>query len=560
MKERTLLFLQQLVKLWTSLSLGKRITLITVTLGIVASVLAVSFYSSRETYVFLFTELGADDAASIVAKLKEMKVPYKVEAGGTAIQVTEERVHELRLELAGLGLPRGGGVGFEIFDKTHLGATEFEQRINLRRALEGELSRTISTIGAVQSARVHLVLPERSVFAIGNQASSASVVLKLRPGRLFGKAEVASVVHLVSTAVPGLGPEHVSVVSAEGLMLHRPKAEGGASDLDNKAEGELELQYQLVTRLEERARALLEHVVGVGHADVRVGISLDSTTRERTEEHYEPAKTALRSEQRSEERTSAETNPNQNQATGMPGAATNLPEGNGDAPAAAPAASSGTTKQNWTRNWEIDRVTEKMATPPGRVARLTVAALVDGSYKDGAGGREFVTRERAELDRLGELVKGAVGFQAERGDFLQIECARFATEEPEVARPSTPALPRRYVQYGAYAGAGLLATTLLITLLLARRRARRRAAEAKRLEAEAEATNALEAATASPVLEGAVAEDGTPLLAAPQKDPAEVRAQALEIAVNDPATAAIILRGWLSASTAAPAEVAPARI
>ena len=330
-------------------------------------------------------------------------------------------------------------------------------------------------------------------------------------------------------------------------MQHRPKSDSPGGELGTRAEGELEFEYQVVTRLEERARAMLEHVVGTGRADVRVGISLDSTTRERTEEHYEPAKTALRSEQRTEEHSTGEPE----RIAGVPGAGSNLPEGTGETNA-APANSVGTTRQNWTRNWEIDRVTEKMATPAGRVARLTVAALVDGSYRDGAAGREFVTRDRAELDRLGELVKGAVGFHADRGDFLQIECARFAVgEEPEPAKPTVaPAIPRRFVQYAIYGGAGLF-VVMTVAITMATRRRRKLVTEVKRLELEAAAA----AASATPaMLEGSA--DSPQLLTTPQKDPALVRTQALEIALNDPATAAIILRSWLNAT----AEPVPARL
>src|SRR5438445_5258836 len=238
MGDKALLWLKQIKAMWDSLSTPKRLALLLGTVGVLVGVLVVSVVSTRENFTYLFTDLSADDAAAIAAKLKETKIPYRVEAGGTAVLVPEEKVHELRLDMAGQGLPRGGGVGFEIFDKSHLGATEFEQRIALRRALEGELSRTISTVGAVQTARVHLVLPERSIFAINKESASASVVLRLRSGRTFGKSEVASVVHLVSAAVPGLSEDHVSIVSADGLTLHRPHSDAasaaGAGDLEQQ--------------------------------------------------------------------------------------------------------------------------------------------------------------------------------------------------------------------------------------------------------------------------------------------------------------------------------------
>src|SRR4051812_39230617 len=169
----------------------------------------VGYRSSETTWGTLFANLEREDAAAVVAKLREMKVPYRVEGEGGTIEVPQGNVRELRLELAGAGLPRGGGVGFESFDKLRLGATEFEQRVLYRRSLEGELSRTIDTVASVQSSRVHLVLPERSVFIGHAEQATASVVLKLRPGRALGAAEVAGVVHLVSSAVAGLTPDRV---------------------------------------------------------------------------------------------------------------------------------------------------------------------------------------------------------------------------------------------------------------------------------------------------------------------------------------------------------------
>src|SRR5262249_8875460 len=165
---------------------------------------ASTFEKANEPYTSLFSQLDHEDAAAIVAKLKEMKVPYRVEPDGSTVDVPDSRVRELRLELAGAGLPRGAGVGFESFDKMRLGATDFEQRVLYRRALEGELARTIGTIGAVESARVHLVLPEKSVFITRNEPASASIALRLRHGRALGPSEVAGIVHLVASAVPGL--------------------------------------------------------------------------------------------------------------------------------------------------------------------------------------------------------------------------------------------------------------------------------------------------------------------------------------------------------------------
>ena len=187
---------------WASLSTARRVALLVIVGVVLSAVISLSYFTSQVRYAYLFTDLSSEDAAAIAGKLKELKVPFRVDASGTALQVPDERLHEVRLQLAGMGLPRGGGVGFELFDKSQFGSTEFEQRLNLRRALEGELARTISTIAAVQSARVHLVIPESSLFTARQEKASASVVLRLRSGRSFSRGEIASVVHLVTAAVP----------------------------------------------------------------------------------------------------------------------------------------------------------------------------------------------------------------------------------------------------------------------------------------------------------------------------------------------------------------------
>jgi flagellar M-ring protein FliF len=456
--------------------------------------------------------------------------------------VPEARVHELRLELAGAGLPRGGGVGFELFDKSHLGATEFEQRINNRRALEGELARTIGTIGAVQSARVHLVLPERSVFALHKEEASASVVLRLRSGRTFGKTEVSGVVHLVASAVPGLTEDRVSVVSAEGETLHRPRTDGasGAGELDEEHEREI------AGGLEDRARELLERTVGPGHADVRVSVDLDPSSHEHTDEKFDPKTTSLRSEQKTIEKTTTD-GPS---VAGVPGAKSNLasaPAAPADPPDGELAAN--VLRQSWTRNWEVDHVTEKVLTPAGRLARLSVAVLIDGTYVGDGASRVFSPRNPAELDRLGELVKGAVGFDATRGDSLHIDSSRFVgVETPEVvdlhAPPSFLVAQKKWVYFAA---AGLLlAVACALVLVVKGRGKKKKVAAAPKQMAGASIPAALAAEPPKASLPRGTTEE----------DRGRTRTEALDIAVRDPASAAIVLRSWLGAPAVA---VAPAQ-
>jgi flagellar M-ring protein FliF len=541
-------FLKQLADFWATLSLPKRLALIIGTLAVLVGVLSAAAAGSRVEYTYLFTDLSTEDAAAIAEKLKALKVPYRIEAGGTALQVPEQQVHQLRLELASAGLPRGGGVGFEIFDRSNLGATEFEQRINLRRALEGELSRSIGTIDGVQAARVHLVLPENRLFAARKEQSSASVVLKLRPSKEFGRREVAGIVHLVAAAVPGLSHDRVSVVSTEGVTLHRPVTdEGGGFGGD----GENEVARDMGTAMENHVRSLLERVVGPGNTDVRVHLDLTTASRERTEEHFEPSKTALRSEHKTEETTGAEGAT----VAGVPGAQTNLPHTD---PAAAgeetSSAGGGVFRKTQTRNWEVDRVTEKTMMPAGGTDRLSVAVLVDGSYVVKGGKSVFVPRSKEQLVQLEAIVKNAVGFDEKRGDSVRVEGTQFARlddGEPEPEPKGLAALAKKSPFLVAGAALGLATLIAVTWLLLSRRR---------RALAKARAEAAIPALAGSPipvalgpgeVAAGALPEgaaEGTP-------SSAELRAEALAIAARDPATAAIILKKWLNAP-ATPAAAA----
>jgi len=505
----------------------------------------VAFQKANEPYAPLFTQLEREDAAAIVNKLKEIKVPYRIEADGATIEVPESRARELRLELASSGLPRGGGVGFESFDKMRLGATDFEQHVLYRRALEGELTRTIGTLGAVESSRVHLVLPEKSVFITRGEPASASIMLRLRPGRVLGPSEVGGVVHLVASAVPGLEADRITVVTTEGIMLHRPRKSGGTGDGDEGDDDARVAARSYETSLEDRVRAMLERVVGPGHADVRVTAEIDPARVERTEEHFDPTKSALRSEEQSLEHGSSD--PNESVA-GVPGAESNLPTGTAKlaasatpatsasgsgAPAASsppPIAGSGTIRESHTRNFELDRVTEKRTTGGGALKRLTVAVVLDGVK----GDKGIVARDRGELDKLATLVRSAAGASPARDDVVTVESMPFAgsADAPVEAAVVVPVAQGRLkvIQRWAPAGVGAVALLAFAGVMLRRRKS----------SAPAQATLGLPPGEAAPP-----ALEATAAAAAPALEPGDLRTQALSRASADPATAALVLRFWL---------------
>jgi flagellar M-ring protein FliF len=533
------------------LSRPARILLVSTVLTAIALGGYFSFRGSTQSYTVLFSNLDRDDAAQVIAKLKEMKVPYRIEGDGAVIEVPEDKARELRLDLAGQGLPRGGAVGFESFDKMRLGATEFEQRILYRRALEGELSRTIGAVAAVQSARVHLVLPEKSVFVSKNEPSSASVVLKLRGGRALGSGEVASIVHLVSTSVAGLSPDRVAIVTTEGLVLHKPKRQGeeGMGDDDRASQAR-----SLEATLEERARTMVEKVTGTGHVDVRVTADIDSSRVERVEDHYDPKQTVLRSEERSVERTGGGDDV---PVAGVPGAESNLPTGadkkgagaaGADAGATATGGGGGTTREQHTRNFEVDHVTEKRVVHGGVLRRLTVAVIVDGSPVNGGP-----VRSKEEIEKINSLVRSAVGIDEKRGDVVTVEAVPFLAEPP--APPPPPPFKFEPKKHGPYAG-GAAAAVLLLLFLVSRKikkaRKARQSAAMVLAAANAKEKAAAEAIQVEIIKEGEKAaatllgEDGEEL-----GSPDDLRRLVRERAALDPATAALVVRSWLGSADAA---------
>jgi len=542
MPERLRTVLQQLAAFWGKLSMAKRVALITLTSAALVGVALMVTLGNRIHYGYLYTELSTEDAAAIVEKLKTQQIPYQIENGGTSIMVPEERVAQLRLELAGGGLPRGGRVGFEIFDQARIGATEFEQQINLRRALEGELSRSVMAIEGVKSARVHLVMPERRLFTARSESASASVVVRLGNSGAFGRREVAAVVHLISAAVPGLSKDRVSVVSTEGVTLHRPASDTqGAAELTDL---QSEQSRALSSQFENDVLQQLEHVVGAGNADVRVNVEIDTSTREKTEELYEPSKTALRSENVIDENSGAQ-DPG---VAGVPGARTNLPDGEGETPTPTPTTGAGTSRRSHTRNWEVQRVTQKTTTPPGVLKNVSVAVLVNGHWEQKGGKSLFVPRSQQEIDVLDAVVKRAVGFNQLRGDNVVVQGAKFARmEEPPVAED-----PKWLVQGKRYwpLAAGVAALLVMSVLVLSYRSRSKKAAAAEAAQLEASRAEA-RTGSADGVLGAGVA---TPELAAASGLSFEqIRTQALELAAKDPATAAVVLRHWLgSAGSASP--------
>ncbi len=548
MPEKARSFFKQFGEFWASLPTAKRLALVVVTSLVLVGVLALSVLGSQERYGTLYTELGTGDAAAIVEKLKTAQVPHKLEAGGTAILVPEERIPALRLELAAGGLPHGGSVGFEIFDRSRMGATEFEQQVNLRRALEGELSRSVMSVQGVKGARVHLVLPERRLFAAREETASASVVIKLENSHNFGRREVAAIVHLVAAAVPTLSKDRVSVVSTEGVTLHRPNSDApGGGDL---ADLNSEQARLMASQLETDAQAQLERVLGPGNADVRVNLLLDSSAREKTEELYEPTKTALRSEHKVEEGTAT----GEAGVAGVPGAKTNLPDAQGEGPVAEAVgpAGGGNGVRTQTRNWEVQKITQKTTTPPGDIRRLSVAVMLNGRYLKKGDKLAFAPLPPEEVKALEETVKRAVGFNAERGDTVTVQATQFAKLDADgVAAPVGLFGQKPWLPYALGALGLVLVLGVLVLIVRPKKvpapgpRTLPQLLDSSAMLAELGPGSAMAAAAAA-----LPAADRKRLLQEPEVA-GEIREYALGMAAKDPANAAVVLKAWLAEEPAA---------
>jgi flagellar M-ring protein FliF len=419
--------LQQLAAVVRGLSPAKRLTMVTLVLGTAAGLALLMTWSGGVELRALYTQLDPQDAGAIVARLKEQKIPYRIGPDGRSVLVPSESLHEIRMQMASEGLPQGGGVGFEVFDNTKLGMSEFAQNVNYQRALQGELARTIARITEVESCRVHLVMPEKSLFVTSEQPATASVAVKLKAGRRLSQEQINGIVHVVSSSVPRLSPEQVTVVDSSGKLLagSRGKTAPGGLNLD-----QLEYQGQVEKNLETRVKTMLEQALGEGKAIVRLACSLDFQRHEKTEEHFLPDNRVVRSEQSlNESSRNADATPQ-----GVPGVRSNTP-----GPELMPGAAAGTgassfEKQDRTVNYEIGKVTSRISEPVGRVTRVSVAVLVDGTYKaatekGAAANREFVPRGSEEMQKIEALVKRAVNFDADRGDTVEVVNIPFETTE-----------------------------------------------------------------------------------------------------------------------------------
>lgn len=417
-------------------------------------------------YRVLYSNLSDRDGGAIIVSLQQMNIPYKFAEGGGALLVASNQVHEARLKLASQGLPKGGNVGFELMENQKFGITQFAEQVNYQRALEGELARSVESIGAVAAARVHLAIPKPSVFVKEQQKPSASVVLSLQGGRLLDSAQVSAIIHLISSSVPGMSAKSVTVVDQNGTLL---SANHDGTTNEGLDANQLKYVQQIEQSYIKRIEALLTPMLGASNMRAQVSADIDFSRTEQTSESYKPNQNAADSTIRSKQSSEAMNGSGLN-ASGIPGALTNQPPVPATAPIVANAGTQGggvtansgnisNLQKESTVNYEVDRTIRHTVLPVGSIKRLSVAVVVNGNRKvtDAKGKASTKPLTDAEKEQINNLVRDAVGFDQTRGDSLNVQVTAF-TESKELVeelpfwkQPDTIELAKELLKYALIA-------------------------------------------------------------------------------------------------------------
>ncbi len=408
-------FLSQFLEQFKNMPVSRKIVYGAVVFFIIAGCASVFMWANKAEYKKVYSNLTTEDAVAIVERLKKQKIPYKLNRDETGIMVPADQIHKVRLMLAAEGLPRGGGVGFEIFDKTDFGTTEFVQHLNYQRALQGELARTIKEIDQVKDARVLIVMPKDSVFVEDTKPPSASVFLKLK--EKLGADKVQAVIHLVASAIEGLTPDLVTVIDANGKVLSSGMPDDESAEYSSRFTYKLDYEKNMAGRIQ----TMLEGIVGVGKAIVRVTADMDFSQVDVNEEIYDPDTQVIRSQQ-----LVADSIEKKNDTENKISSVNPIGETTGTG-----GKSEKKSHQDDTINYEISKTIRVTQRPVGTVQRLSVAAVLDGTYKweKTEGGRKKVYNPRTqdEINQFTTIVKQTMGYSADREDQVSVESIPFST-------------------------------------------------------------------------------------------------------------------------------------
>ena len=530
---------------------GQKIKLGLGALALLAIALAFFFMGRQPEWRVLYANLGDKDGGAIVAQLSQMNVPYKYAEGGQAIMVPADKVHDTRLRLASQGLPKGSVTGFEIMEANRFGMTQFQERLTFQRGLEGELTRSIQSLSSVQSARVHLALPNQNGFFREQQKPSASVLLSLHPGRTLDRAQVAGIVHLVASSVPEMNPKAVSIVDDAGTLLSSPP-DGQAQGVDTQKLQYVQQLEQLYTR---RIMDMLEPLVGRNNVKAQVSAEVDFSQVESTSEQHRPnqgpdAPAAVRSQQMVEDGSGPRAQP-----SGVPGAVSNQPPATGTSPingSAAPVgvnSGQGTTQAGSSRresvvNYEVDKTVKVVRESTGQIKRLSAAVVLNHrTTVDKAGKETTAPIPPQQLEQMTALVRETIGFSSDRGDSVNVVNAAFNVEKPIEADvlPWWQQSDNQELLRSLAWPLGMVALGLVVLMGMVRPGLKLMKSPPQRLEAT-------QVQPLSAVLNETPDRPGLPMPGAAVEVTPETQrlADAKRLALENPAAVANIVKGWVN--------------
>ena len=466
-------------RLFDSLTWKQILSIVLVAGGVIAGLVSLSRWNQERDFRALYSSLSAEDAAAVLAKVRESGTEFRISDSGTSVLVPSAKVAELRLQLAAAGIPKSGRIGYELFDKTNFGASDFAEQVNYHRALEGELERSVMSLAAVEQARVHITLAKESVFLESRQPAKASVLVNLRPGSQLTPQNVAAICQLTASAVDGLAPEAVSVVDMRGNLLNRARRASSADD-PGPSGAALDYRQQIERDLLAKINTALEPLLGVDKFRATAAVECDFTSTEQSDENFDPGKSVMVTSQKTEDISGGSV------AAGVPGAASSLPR-----PTSKPVTgSNGVTRRTENITYQSSHTVRHVRVPEGTIKHMSVALLVDSDVRwEGTGDkakRIVQPPTPAKLKSIHDLVAGVIGFSAERGDQLVVESLPFeSTLNPEAvslapkAAPVVPATPldqllkNKYVMIGAGIGVLVLLGLVIVAIKYARSGGRR---------------------------------------------------------------------------------------
>lgn len=504
---------------WNSLEPTKRYALGIITVGIIGSVALWAFLSSQVTYETAFQGLKPQDASAVVNKLKELQIPYQLNNDGS-ISVPSSLVNEARVEVAGAGVLTGGNVGFEIFNQPSFGLSNFIQQVDYQRALEGELARSIEQINGISSARVHLALPQPSVFVSQQQSPSAAVVVALKPGQTLDRSQAQAIVSLVVGAVVGMKPAQVALLDTQGQLLDggTGTTAGDPATVSDHYETQLAMEQSMQSRVQD----LLDRILGPGHSSVQVNVQLDWSSGQSTTQTYNPTNQPPII-QASQDITDVQSLTSS--VGGIPGVASNVPTYQQAQP--TPSQGSGSQKTQAIRNYDVSSTVQKTNQVPGTLQRLTVAVAVDSSVTN-----------PAMVSNLTKMVQAAVGYDATRGDNVSVVAVPLkqvrTTSLPQPAGVSSRQVQTLAMIRSAALIAGPVLAVLILGLLLLRRRTAQNAPTIQTMGVPL-------VAGPPPPLEAAIT--NVQAIEGPRRS--AIREEITSIAEKDPALVASILQAWV---------------